>query len=126
MTMSGAEAPRWVDVGSLSELRRRRKQLVEVGETPVALFLHDDRVHALANICIHRQRELVKGVILNGRVICPGHQWAFDLDTGLNEKNCLYQPSYDVRVEDDRVLVRAEARAVPETTLEEPAIAGEG
>lgn len=116
----------WVDVASMSELRRRRKQLVEVGEAQVALFLHDGQVHALANICIHRQRELVKGVILNGRVICPGHQWAFDLATGLNEKYCRYQPTYDVLIDDDRVLVRAEPRAVPETPLQEPAVAGEG
>ncbi|MGH2684236.1 MAG: Rieske (2Fe-2S) protein [Actinomycetota bacterium] len=104
----------WVDVASMGELRRRRKLLVEVAGEPVALFWHEDDVYALANTCIHKQRELVKGVILHGRVICPGHQWAFELGTGFNDKNCRYQPSYDVRVEDDRVSVSAAPRPAPE------------
>jgi nitrite reductase (NADH) small subunit len=104
----------WVDVIAVGDMQRRRKQLVEVGGTAVALFFHEGDVYAFANTCIHKERELVKGVILHGRVICPGHQWAFELGTGFNEKNCRYQPTYDVRIDGDRVLVRTTPRPVPD------------
>ena len=76
------------------------------------LFWHDEQVYALQNICIHRERELVKGVILKDRIICPGHQWAFNLETGYEEKMCRYQPTFDVRIEDGDVYVAGAARPV--------------
>ena len=50
------------------------------------------------------QRELVKGTILGDRIVCPGHQWAFNLETGYEAKKCEYQPVFDTRVEDGRIL----------------------
>jgi len=104
----------WVEVGTVEEVRRARKRLIDVGDTPVVLFWHDEQVYALQNICIHRERELVKGVILKDRIICPGHQWAFNLETGYEEKMCRYQPTFDVRVEDGTVYVAGAARPVPD------------
>ena len=34
-----------------------------------------DRYIAFADTCIHQERSLFKGTLLNGKVICPGHQW---------------------------------------------------
>jgi nitrite reductase (NADH) small subunit len=103
----------WVDVESLSTLERRRKLVVDVGDRQVAVFYVNGQVRALDNTCIHKQREIGKGVILGNRVVCPGHQWAFDLDTGFEEKKCRYQPVFETRVEDGRILVAAEPSAIP-------------
>jgi nitrite reductase (NADH) small subunit len=114
----------WVEVGAVEDVRRARKRLVDVHGTPVVLFWHEEQVYALQNICIHRERELVKGVILKDRIICPGHQWAFNLETGYEEKMCRYQPTFDVRVEDGTVYVAGTARPVPdepEQPAEQPA-----
>jgi nitrite reductase (NADH) small subunit len=102
----------WVEVGALDDLRRRRKSVVDINGTAVVLFWHDGRVFALNNICIHRQRELVRGVILGERIVCPGHQWAFNLETGYEESMCQFQPTYDVRVDDGVVYVAGAARSV--------------
>lgn len=99
----------WVAVATLDEIKRARKKVVAVEDTPVVLFWHDERVYALRNICIHRQRELFKGVILRDRIVCPGHQWAFNLETGYEENVCRYQPTYDVKVEDGTVYVNPDA-----------------
>ena len=72
----------WVSIGTVAELQRRKRTVAEVADRQVAVFWHDGEAFALDNICIHKQRELVKGVILNGRIVCPGHQWAYDLRTG--------------------------------------------
>ena len=69
----------WVDVGTIAEVTKRRKVVVDVGDEQIFVLAHDGDFFALQNICIHRQRELSKGVVLNGRIVCPGHQWAFDL-----------------------------------------------
>ena len=100
----------WVAIGTIGELQRRRKAVAQVGDRQVAVFFHDGQVHALDNICIHKQRELVRGVILNGRIVCPGHQWSFDLETGHEHKMDRYQPCFPVKVEDGTVFVSSEER----------------
>jgi len=101
----------WVEVAALDELRRARKLAVEVDGRQVGLFWHEGRAFAFDNVCIHKQRELTSGVILNGRLVCPGHQWAYELDTGWCRERERTQPTFPVLVEDGRVLVDVEVDA---------------
>jgi nitrite reductase (NADH) small subunit len=59
----------------------------------------------MADVCIHQDRSLSKGTLLHGRVVCPGHQWQFDLETGYEEDQDRCQPTYPVRVDGDTVYV---------------------
>ena len=102
----------WLAVAELSVLARRKKMQVDVNGTPVALFLVGQQVYALADTCIHKQRSLSKGALLNGCVVCPGHQWEFDPATGYEATQERYQPSYDVRVEGSTVYVACAPRVV--------------
>lgn len=95
----------WVQVATLAEVRRRKRLAVTVEGRRIALFLVGENVYALDDVCIHKQRSLSKGVVLNGRVICPGHQWVFDPATGRVEGRDECQPSHAVRVEDGVVYV---------------------
>lgn len=95
----------WITVGTTADLRRARSVVVASPDGDIAVFWNGGEPVALANICIHRERELVKGNIFQGRVICPGHQWAFDVTTGFCAERDRTQPVYAVRVDDDRVLV---------------------
>lgn len=100
----------WVDVAELADLSRRRKKLVTIGETAIALFYVDGEVFAFADACVHKGRPLSRGTVLHGRVICPGHQWAFDLRTGQAEDREECQTAFPARVEAGRVQVCADAR----------------
>lgn len=104
----------WVKVAELSELTRRRKTCVTVGDERIALFLVGDAVFALADTCIHKERSLAKGTVFRGKVICPGHQWQFDLETGWAEDQEQCQPTYAVKVEDGAVHVVPERRVLAE------------
>lgn len=95
----------WVPVAAVRDLQRRKKSLVMADGESIALFMVGDRVFALRDVCIHEQRSLSKGAILRGRVVCPGHQWQFDLETGWVEEQERCQPTYDVKVEDGTVYV---------------------
>ena len=91
----------WHDVATLKDLQARKKLMVTVGDTDVALFLINGTVYALADSCFHEQRRLSKGAVLFGKVVCPGHQWKFDPATGIPEGQDGCQPTFDVRVADD-------------------------
>lgn len=91
----------WHDVASVKDLSLRKKKAVEVDGTPVALFWVGGKVYALNDICVHEERRLSKGTLLFGKVICPGHQWKFDPETGEPDDQDGCQPTYAVRVSDD-------------------------
>ena len=90
---------------TVGELRRRRSLVVDSPHGPVALFWNDGDPVALADVCVHRQRQLSRGTIFNGRVVCPGHQWAFDIRTGHCPERGRTQPIYRVRVTGEAVEV---------------------
>lgn len=95
----------WIDAAGVDELRKAQKVVVDGPDGPIVVFWFEDRAVALADTCIHKKRELHLGVILNGCIVCPGHQWSFNLDTGYCKVRDRYQPSYPVRIDGDRVLV---------------------
>lgn len=102
----------WMDIAGVDELRRRRKVVVRHDDVDILVLLHDGVPYAFDNTCIHKGRGLDKGVILNGRLVCPGHQWSFDLGTGCEAVKGECQPTFEVKIEDDRVLVDVSSRAV--------------
>lgn len=109
----------WVHVAEMKDLARRRKKQVVVDGRPVALFLVGEEVFALDDVCGHKQRPLSKGTVLDGKVICPGHQWKFDPRTGQAEDQDLCQVVFAVQVTDEgQVLIDLAPRAaVPAGTL---------
>jgi nitrite reductase (NADH) small subunit len=102
----------WIEVAPIADLQRRKRVVVEHDDRRIVVFAHDGEVYALDDTCIHRQRQLSKGMVLNGRIVCPGHQWSFDLATGWEAVKQECQPTYEVRVEGTAVLVDVDSRRV--------------
>ncbi len=42
----------------------------------------DGALAALDNVCPHRGGPLSDGVVMDGKIVCPWHGWAFDPFTG--------------------------------------------
>ena len=101
----------WVPVASTEELAKKRRIVVDTDAEPVLVINHEGRLCAFANICIHKERELTKGVVLNGKIVCPGHQWAFALDTGWEAVKERSQPTYVVEERDGHVWLDTASRA---------------
>ena len=95
----------WRLVGNAADLIKRKKVVLDFDDSQILVLAHEGRFYAFDNICVHRKRELSKGVILNGKLVCPGHQWAFALDTGWEAVKETYQPTHAVRVDGDDVFV---------------------
>ena len=105
MTSDVEPAAEWVAVGAIAEVAKKRKVVLQSHGHEVLVLAHEGAFYAFRNRCIHKDRELSKGVVLNGKLVCPGHQWAFALDSGYEAVKEQYQPTYPVRVSDDVVEV---------------------
>jgi nitrite reductase (NADH) small subunit len=109
----GEQREQWLDVGDVAEVVRRRKFVVGDEPDQVVVVCHEGNVYAMQNVCIHKGRELGKGVVLRNRLVCPGHQWAFELGNGWESVKERCQPTYTVRVTDaGRVEVDLASRTV--------------
>lgn len=115
----------WVEATALTPLKRRKKMFVRVADQDVALFYVNGQVYALNDICIHKQSRLSRGLVFKGSVICPGHQWAFDLNTGWAEQWSKCQPTYAVKVEGDTVYIDPEPLVCHEAPPAEDRFGGE-
>ena len=80
---------------------------VEAGARKVLLLRVGGEYHAYASRCPHYQAPLAKGLLHDGRVLCPWHQSVFDAVTGglLDPPALAALPEFKVRVADGEVYV---------------------
>jgi nitrite reductase (NADH) small subunit len=55
---------------------------VELDEVQVGLFRTPEGFFAIDNVCPHHGAPLHDGMVADGKVTCPWHQWQFDLKSG--------------------------------------------
>lgn len=88
----------------------------------VALFrTHGDQVYALLDRCPHKGGPLSQGIVLEGAVACPLHNWTIALDSGAArapDEGCT--PRFAVRVEDGHVYLSAHELAHHATDFTRP------
>ncbi len=74
----------WVRIGQISDIPRRGARCVKSGEMTIAVFrTADDQVFALEDKCPHRNGPLSQGIVHDGCVTCPLHNWVISLETGM-------------------------------------------
>jgi nitrite reductase/ring-hydroxylating ferredoxin subunit len=87
---------------------------VKAKGVPVVLVQRDDTVYALSATCVHAGGPLDEGELVDGNCIrCPWHGSTFELDGGAVVRGpaAMDQPSWEVKIEDGRVLVRSSSSA---------------
>jgi nitrite reductase/ring-hydroxylating ferredoxin subunit/DMSO/TMAO reductase YedYZ heme-binding membrane subunit len=95
---------------SVSQLKEGCGHTVFLGKERVALFLKEQKVFALSNVCRHQGGPLGEGKILDGCVTCPWHGWNYKPEDGCSpppfEETV---PTYPVRIHEGKVYVHPEA-----------------
>jgi NAD(P)H-dependent nitrite reductase small subunit len=77
------------------------------GGREVALFRVGGRVYALDNACLHVGGPLAEGIVEDGCVTCPWHEWRYRLEDGARlGPGGLAVTAYAVRVVDGEVWVQ--------------------
>jgi nitrite reductase/ring-hydroxylating ferredoxin subunit len=96
----------WIRIARLAECPPGSAIERVAGDRVVALFNVAGHVHALDGVCPHQGGPLGQGALDGGVITCPWHGWQFDVCTGRHQLNPrIEQPRFDVRVEDDWILV---------------------
>ncbi|MFD1343295.1 nitrite reductase small subunit NirD [Litorisediminicola beolgyonensis] len=76
----------WRLIGSIDDIPQQGARCVLSGETTIAVFrTADDRVFALEDRCPHKNGPLSQGIVHDGCVTCPLHNWVISLSTGAAE-----------------------------------------
>jgi nitrite reductase/ring-hydroxylating ferredoxin subunit len=102
----------WIDVALEADLVDRRPVRVTLGGEPVLVVKAGNEWFAIGNQCTHQGAALDKGVLrFSGAVrtlTCPAHGSMFRLEDGraMRPPATKPVPSYDIRVNDGRVLLR--------------------
>jgi nitrite reductase/ring-hydroxylating ferredoxin subunit len=100
--------------------------LVDVDGQEIGVFRVDGEFYALANYCVHEGGPLCEGAVVGEMsvgddglaweyddddgaerfVVCPWHEWTFDVTTGEHVGDSRYvTPTFDVEVDDGDVYV---------------------
>lgn len=96
-----------ISVAHVNDLGDGEMKEVAAGKTNILLARVNGQYHAVGATCPHYGAPLVEGVLSGERIVCPWHHACFNVITGdLEEPPALDAlPRYDIRIEDDRVVV---------------------
>jgi nitrite reductase (NADH) small subunit len=101
----------WLKLCNRTELPAEgtAKEFTVLGAT-LCVAMIDGKPLALDNVCPHRGGPLSEGTIEGNKVVCPWHQWEFDLATGsTGEGSDTKAITYALRQDGDTVLVEVDA-----------------
>ena len=102
----------WVEVGGEEALADGQPHATEAEGVPVVLVRREGAVRALAATCSHMGGPLAEGDLVGNCIRCPWHGSVFRLEDGsvVRGPACAPQPSFETRVDEGRVWVRAAHR----------------
>ena len=73
----------WVIVGTIHDIPLRGARCVKNGDMTIAIFrTAENRVFAIEDKCPHKNGPLSQGIVHDGCVTCPLHNWVISLETG--------------------------------------------
>ena len=80
---------------------------VEIKGFTVLLSRRGSDVSAVDGICPHRGAQLASGTLNGNTVVCPWHEWEFDVETGCGLTNPISKlKCYEVEVRGEDIILR--------------------
>jgi nitrite reductase/ring-hydroxylating ferredoxin subunit len=96
----------FVKVASVSKLSPGSAKAIEVKGKTIALFNVEGTIYATDNTCLHQGGPLGEGELMGEVIICPWHQWEYNVRTGENVgDSSLKLATYPVQVEGNDIKV---------------------
>ena len=98
----------WTPAADATQLSEGQPVRVVVDDTPVLLLREGERIFAIHDRCSHRGCSLSEGEVEGEEIVCACHGSRFDLRNGAVRGGpaTAAQPSFQVRVEEERVEIR--------------------
>lgn len=95
----------WMDLGPVEAFSGEPIE-VEHPEGRILVLRHEGTWHALDGDCPHRGGSLADGWLEGGCVVCPIHEWSFELETGAARRGHGRVAVHEVEVRSGRLCVR--------------------
>jgi NAD(P)H-dependent nitrite reductase small subunit len=112
---------KYTKVMKCADLEIGKSAIIEVGDKEIALFNYKGNFYAIDNTCPHRGSPLGEGRIEEGILICPNHEWRFELKSGWCPQNPeLSTEVYPIKVRDEKIYVRLEKPKMEEAAGSTP------
>ena len=107
----------FVKVGGTSEVPVGKMKMFTIGEKEYLVANVDGNFYAIGNRCTHAKGDLSRGSLEGNIVTCPKHKSKFDVTNGkvvsgpkipLIHPKINDEPSFQVKVEDNTILLKTE------------------
>ena len=99
----------FVSVMDEKELQEGKMKLVSVEGTPVLLIKQNGQIFAINNRCPHMACGFSGGTLDGLVIVCPCHDWRFNLETGEYEDEPFFKlTKYDWKVTSGKIWVKLE------------------
>jgi len=98
----------WVNVDHVNNWQDGEHKIIDIDDTPVAIFKIGGEFYAIEDICSHDGTEIADGQLEGETIICPRHGARFCLKTGAVQSAPAYEniTSFPVKITDEIVQVR--------------------
>ena len=97
------------------DLEIGKSAIIEVGDKEIALFNYKGDFYAIDNTCPHKGSPLGEGRIEEGILICPNHEWRFELKSGWCPQNPeLSTEVYPIKIHDEKHVLEVKCSFIKE------------
>ena len=94
---------------NVNELKDGSKKFVSVEGEPILLVKAQGKIFAIDNRCPHQGCGLSGGTLDGKVVVCPCHDWRFNLETGeYEDEPSLTLKKHEFKIEDGKIWVKLE------------------
>ena len=91
------------------ELQEGTMKLIRIEGLPVLLIKQSGQIFAIDNRCPHMGCSFAGGTLDGMVIICPCHDWRFDLKTGEYDQDpSMKLVTYEWKIESGKILVKIE------------------
>ncbi len=96
----------FIPVATIDEIPEGKGKCIEVGGREIAIFCMGGDLYAISNVCPHQGGPLAEGKFEGDMVVCPWHQWRFNIKTGRSPVSPkLKIETYPIKREDNRIMI---------------------
>lgn len=98
---------KWVDVAIVGEIDDQGCKIIEIDNTPIAIFNLGGLYFAIEDNCPHQHLPLADGLVENNTITCPYHGAVFNIKTGavMAPPACDNLHTYPAQVIDDKIQI---------------------
>lgn len=97
---------KFIKVLKAEDLPIGKSAIVLVDGQEIAVFNYKNEYFAILNKCPHKGGPLGEGRVQEGIVVCPNHEWRFELKTGNSMQNPEMKVKiFPVRIKDEKIYV---------------------